>query len=54
MIEDASGNLLAAGVDALVNAVNTVGVMAKVWPARSRSASPTTSRRIARPARRAA
>lgn len=29
MIEDARGDLLAANVDALVNAVNTVGVMGK-------------------------
>ena len=29
MIEEASGDLLAADVDALVNAVNTVGVMGK-------------------------
>ncbi len=29
MIEEAKGNLLAAEVDALVNAVNTVGVMGK-------------------------
>lgn len=29
MIEDASGDLLAADVDALVNAVNTAGVMGK-------------------------
>jgi O-acetyl-ADP-ribose deacetylase (regulator of RNase III) len=29
MIEDASGDLFAANVDALVNAVNTVGVMGK-------------------------
>ena len=29
MIEDAAGDLFAAKVDALVNAVNTVGVMGK-------------------------
>ncbi len=29
MIEEAHGNLLAARVEALVNAVNTVGVMGK-------------------------
>jgi O-acetyl-ADP-ribose deacetylase (regulator of RNase III) len=46
LIEDASGDLLSASVDALVNPVNTVGVMGKGL---ARGGSPTTSPRIELP-----
>jgi hypothetical protein len=53
VIEQTSGDVFSANVDALVNAVNTVGVMGKVWHSRSRSGSRRTSRRTSVHATRA-
>ena len=51
MITDASGNLLDAQVDALVNAVNTVGVMGKGIALQFRRAYPAMYREYAKAAK---
>ena len=52
MIEQAHGNLLRAGVDALVNTVNTVGVMGKGIALQFKRAFPTMCRDYAQAAKR--
>jgi O-acetyl-ADP-ribose deacetylase (regulator of RNase III) len=44
MIEDGHGNLLTADVEALVNTVNTVGVMGKGIPLQFKRAYPANYR----------
>jgi len=50
MIEFGEGNLLHANVDALVNTVNTVGVMGKGVALQFKQAYRPTSRRTSKPA----